>query len=178
MKWDDRKDKYPATAFLVLRALLAGSVQLERLALIDGGSGNLDEWESPSKFDDSIVGFISKMVNLSCVCLTFKQINVDYMNGIKQRVTEEVVAMRPSLWFHIGRSVPKASDAGVPSIHYHQIVQPMSFDLPLVMDAPLKCVTGSPQITGSQDDVVSVEEEVVKSTMLPSRVKNLIITDQ
>ena len=178
MKWDDRKDKYPATAFLILRGLLANSAQLERLALIDHGSGKLDEWESPSKFADSIVGFVSKMVKLSCVCLTFKQINADFMNGIKQRVAKEVVAKRPSLWFHLGHSIPKISDAGVPTIHYHQIVQPMTFVLPFAMDTPLTCVTGSPQITGSQDDFVSVEEEVVKSTMLPSRVRNLIITYQ
>ena len=52
------------------------------------------------------------------------------MKGIKERVEEEVVKLRPSLWFHLGRTIPEASDHGVPAIHYHQIVYPMSFIMP------------------------------------------------
>jgi len=52
------------------------------------------------------------------------------MTEIKKRVELEVVTERPSLWFHLGRNIPQASDAGVPPIHYHQIVEPVSFVMP------------------------------------------------
>jgi len=52
------------------------------------------------------------------------------MKTIKQRVEEEVVTERPSLWFHLDRPVPEASDPGVPPIHYFEIVEPPPFDIP------------------------------------------------
>lgn len=56
--------------------------------------------------------------------------DVDVMNAIKSRVEEEVVPERPSLWFHLDRILPKASDQSVPPIHYHQMVNPVSFVMP------------------------------------------------
>jgi len=115
---------------LILEALLAESTQLERLVLVDGGTGNLPGWSHPPEFADFLVGFVATMPTLSCFCVTFNQMDIFLAKDITQRVTEEVVGMRLSLWFHLDRAVPKASDPGVPPIHYHQIVEPISFDMP------------------------------------------------
>jgi len=40
------------------------------------------------------------------------------------------VTERPSLWFHLDRILPKASDQSVPPIHYHQMVNPVLFVMP------------------------------------------------
>ena len=125
LKWNHKEAVYPETVLSILKALLAESVPLERLVLIDDGIAKLPDWNPPPDFADFIVDFASKMVNLSCFCITFNQMDAELMNGIKQRVIEEVVAKRRSLWFHLGRAIPKASDVGVPSIHYHQIVEPI-----------------------------------------------------
>jgi len=72
------------------------------------------------------------MKHLTCYCLTFYQMDVDLIKSIKNRVEEEVLVAERlySRWFHLSRKVPQASDPGVPSIHYHQIVEPPSFDMP------------------------------------------------
>jgi len=114
---------------LILKALLEKSPLLERLVLIDGGSDILP-LSPPHKFLDHILEFASKMTHMSCFCVTFNQLAVDLMKEIKERVENEVVAERPSLWFHLDRNIPEASDVGVPSIHYHEIVKPASFVLP------------------------------------------------
>jgi len=49
-----------------------------------------------SKF---LVEFASKMDHLTSCCLTFNHLSLDLMKEIKQRVEEEVVTERPSLWF-------------------------------------------------------------------------------
>jgi len=134
LKWSHKEDVYAEATLQILKAIRTECVQLERLVLIDDGIAKLPGWNPPPDFADFIVDFASKMANLSCFCITFNQIDADLMNGIKQRVDDEVVTMRCSLWFHLGRVIPKASDVGVPSIHYHQIVEPVSFVLPVDMD--------------------------------------------
>jgi len=129
LEWSHDDDEYPATILLLLKAVLEKSVDLKRLVLIDG-SGNLPNWSHPPEFADSLVTFAAKMSHMTCCCVTFNHLDVDLMKGIKERVEEEVVQVRPSLWFHLGRSIPEASDPGVPAIHYHQIVYPMSFLMP------------------------------------------------
>jgi len=127
---DCKEDVYPATFFSILKALLKGSVQLERVALVDAGSGKLPDWKHPPEFVDFLVDFVTKMTHLTCCCLTFNQLGVKLTKEIKPRVEKEVVTDRPSLWFHLDRVLPEASDPGVPAIHYHQIVHPISFFIP------------------------------------------------
>ena len=127
---DHKGDVYPATAFSILKSLLKASAKLERLALIDAGSEKLPDWKNPPEFADFLVGFTAKMTHMTCCCITFNQIDASLTEEIKQRVEKEVVVERPSLWFHLDRALPEASDPGVPAIHYHQIVNPISFVMP------------------------------------------------
>lgn len=55
---------------------------------------------------------------------------LSHREGETERIAQEVVPTRPSLWFHLDRALPEASDPGVPWIHYHPMVDPMSFFLP------------------------------------------------
>jgi len=130
LKWKHEDDNYPSTALSILKAILEKSVLLERLALIDGGSDNLPIWIHPPDFADFLVKFAAKMSHLTCCCLSFKQLDCFPIVNVKHRIAQEVVRMRPSLWFHMDRSLPQASDPGVPWVHYHQLVDPMSCDLP------------------------------------------------
>ena len=143
MRWDHHKeDVYPATASLILKAFLKEAIRkestktsiheskLERLVLIDAGTIPLPDWKHPPEFSDFLVDFTAKMTHLTCLCLAFKQMDGVLMKAIKERVEEEVVIERPSLWFHLGRDIPNVSDPGVPAIHYHQMVNPMHFSTP------------------------------------------------
>ena len=130
LEWNHDEEDYPSAALSILKAILEKSVLLERLVLIDGGSDNLPIWNQPPEFADFLVEFASKMPHLTCCCLSFKQLDSFPIVNIKQRIAHEVVRVRPSLWFHIDRSLPEASDPGVPWVHYHEIVDRMSFVLP------------------------------------------------
>ena len=121
---------YPEVTLSILKAILEKSVLLERLVLIDGGSENLSMWNHPSDFADFMVKFASNMTHLTCCCLSIKQLDCFPIVKVKQRIANEVVPMRPSLWFHSDRALPEASDPGVPWIHYHRMVDPMSFFMP------------------------------------------------
>jgi len=125
LEWSHEDEENPATALLFLKAILEVSVNLERLALIDGGSYESFALSPPPVLANFLVEFTSKMNHLTCCCLTFNPLSVDLMKEIKQRVEEEVVTERTSLWFHLGRRIPEGSDSGVPWIHYHQIERPM-----------------------------------------------------
>lgn len=126
LEWNHEENVYPETTISILEALLNEAVKLERLALIDAGSREFPDWKHPSEFADFVVGFVEIMTHMTCCCLTFKQMDGDLMISIKDRVENEVINDRPLLWFHLDGAIPKASDPGVPSIHYHQIVDPVS----------------------------------------------------
>ncbi len=136
LKWKHGGDDYTATVLSILEFLLENKkfLLLERLVLIeDGGSQNKRKrrrWTAsppPPGFFDRLLDFASKMTHMTCCCLTFNQMDPKLMKEIKERVELEVVKERPSLWFHLGREIPQA---GVPLIHYHQIVEPVSFVMP------------------------------------------------
>jgi len=143
-EWNHEEDGYPTTVLSILKILREKSPLLERLVLIDGGFCSysltvndgfrlelpLPSLSPPHKFSELLLEFTSKMTHMTCCCLTFRRLAVNLLKEITERVEEDVVAERPSLWFHLGRNIPKASDAGVPSVHYHEIVEPVSFVLP------------------------------------------------
>lgn len=76
------------------------------------------------------------MEQMSCCCLTFNQMDVDLVEEINHRIKQEMIEKRRFLWFHLGSTVPEASDVGVPPIHYHEMVEPVSFTMPIVMETP------------------------------------------
>ena len=106
------------------------SVLLERLTLIDGGSDKLPFWINPPGFADALVEFTAKMSHLSSCCLTFNQLDCFLIVHVKKRIAEEVVSIRPSLWFYLDRGLPDVSDLNVPGIHYYEMVNPKSFVMP------------------------------------------------
>lgn len=134
LKWNYQYEDFLGTILSLLSAILKESVLLERLVLIDGGPSNSSSYTYLPGLDDAFVNFAAKMTHMTCCCITSNQIDSDHMKAIKQRVEEEVLPERPSLWFHMGRTVPEASDTTMPPIHYCQIVDPQSFDMPRVFE--------------------------------------------
>jgi len=131
LKWNNHEDdEYPGFALLLLKAIREKGVHLERLVLIDGSSKDTSFWSPPPDFANLLVELTTKLEHLTCCCITFNHLSVDLMKETKQRVEKEVVTERPSLWFHLDRRIPEASDYGVPWIHFHEIVHPMSFTIP------------------------------------------------
>ena len=137
LKWHNKEDDYPTTVISILNDLLGNekssekSLFLERLVLIEDGDSEVNSPSPPPPgFSDRLLEFTPKMTHMTCLCITSNHMDPDLMTEIKKRVELEVVTERPSLWFHLGRNIPKAFDAGVPLIHYNQIVEPVSFVLP------------------------------------------------
>jgi len=147
-EWNHKEDGFPTTALSILEVLREKSPLLERLVLIDGGSvdgGFRELWtvndygmwteslpslSPPHKFSDLLLEFASKMTHMTCCLITFEQLAVDLMKEVEERIEKEVVAERPSLWFYLDRKIPKAPEGGVPSVHFHEIVEPVSFVFP------------------------------------------------
>jgi len=126
LKWDPEEDGI--TLFWLLKYLLgSSSLQLERLVLIAESSKNGPDWNHPIKLPDFIVDFALKMKRLVCCCIVFDLLNPNLIKEVQQRIVKEVVPIRPSFWFHLGREVPLASNLSVPSIHYHEMVEPMVY---------------------------------------------------
>ena len=126
MKWDPEEDGI--TLFWLLKYLLgSSSLQLERLVLIAESSKNGPDWNHPIKLPDLIVKFALKMKRLVCCCIVFDRMDSNLIKEIQQRIAKEIVLIRPSLWFHLGREKPLASDPSVPSIHYHEMVDPIIY---------------------------------------------------
>jgi len=105
-------------------------LKLEERFQINVPCEKLPDWQPPPEFADFLVDFTAKMTHMTCCLITFHQINTGLMQKIKERVENEVVTERPSLWFHLDHAIPEASDPGVPAVHYHQIVKPISFVMP------------------------------------------------
>jgi len=123
-----------SSGFLVelLNAVLASSSNLQRLALIgpnlvEGALYRTDPTEGTTT--NSLVQFASKMTHLSCLLMVVGQLDPALIEEVKRKITAEILPSRPSLWFSIGRQLPQATDPDVPSIHFHEMVDPRNYML-------------------------------------------------
>ena len=87
---------------------------------------------SPDRYDkqlqDSILPFVKEMPHLVALCLAGFPID---SSVVEEQFMAEVVPDLPSFWFHLGPTLPKASDISVPRIHHEGIVYPIDpFDAP------------------------------------------------
>jgi len=93
------------------------------------------ECKTPSIFcdfplADFLIQFCSKKKHLTCLSLTFFNLDDALIDQVNQRMAEEVLSERPSLWFYLGNRFPEASDPTVPSVHYHEMIHSNYFDPP------------------------------------------------
>ena len=116
----------------LLKSFFKHSPQLERLCLLDGEYDSSSEWgilEDPSELSDYIVKFALELPHLVALCISFyhpdREFGFDLTNQVTQRVTEEVLPLKPSFWFHLGwEDRPMPSFTSVPLIHYQEMVSP------------------------------------------------------
>lgn len=72
-----------------------------------------------------LVEFATLMERLVALCFAGFRTTPTVARKVKRRIVKEVVPVRPSFWFYIGRQLPLANDTSVPRIHYNEIVCPV-----------------------------------------------------
>ncbi len=108
----------------LLRELVIASPCLERLVLIAKRPCYQQNRLHPTLLEDFLFSFVSQMKNLAALCLVGFEMDPIVLAGVKQRLKQEILRVRPSLWMHIGPELPNATDPSVPKIHYDDIVNP------------------------------------------------------
>lgn len=79
---------------------------------------------------DFLVNFSLEMKHLSCLSLSLERLDPTLIQQVLQRIKEEVLPTRPSLWFHLDNAIPDAADSSVPKVHYHEMIYTNYFDPP------------------------------------------------
>ena len=110
---------------MLFQYLVEFSPKLERL-VVHGSSPINDDicWEAPIDLGQLLIEFLSKMKCLIIFSFTGYNIQPDVQEAVRAHVAAEIRPDRPSFWFHLGKSLPKANDPDVPRIHYDEIVKP------------------------------------------------------
>ncbi len=86
-------------------------------------------WKKLPKAADFLVNFALKMERLVCCCLV-DWIRLSLIKKIQERIENDVLPQRRSLWFYLGQAEPCASDPDVPGIHFHEMVNPVPYTPP------------------------------------------------
>lgn len=126
LEWFNHQDNFSET-LLLLRQLLKCSSHLERLLLHDvcaPSDSTFIRRQLSSDFGDQVVHFAFVMDHLVALCLTGIGVNPVAVAKVRERVKKEVLPLRPSLWFHMDRDLPKGNDLEVPRIYYDEMVNP------------------------------------------------------
>ena len=72
---------------------------------------------------NDLVSFVADMERLVAFCLAGIRIDPDIAQIVVQRLTDEILPLRPALWFHLGKDVPQVGDPCVPRVHYDEILK-------------------------------------------------------
>lgn len=104
---------------LVLTSLMRFASDLERVNLSFVCNVTPPDWDYP--IADFLVKFALKMKRLTCLCLCFYGIDRALLTEANRRIVEEVVPLRPALWFHLDNGPPNPADRSVPTVHYHEM---------------------------------------------------------
>ena len=62
--------------------------------------------------------FVSKTESLVVLCLVGFEMDINVLEGVQERLHQEIISQSFSLWIHIGPKLPNATDPSVPKIHY------------------------------------------------------------
>ena len=79
---------------------------------------------------DFLVDFTMEMKHLSCLSLSFGQLDENLIEKVRQRIKKEILPGRPSLWFHLSSEIPDVGDPSVPKVHYVEMIDTNYFDPP------------------------------------------------
>jgi len=82
-------------------------------------------WKSRINLGQQLIKFLSKMKCLVAFSFTGYTIQPDVQEVVHSHVATEILPSRPSFWYHLGKSLPKANDPDVPRIHYDEIFNPI-----------------------------------------------------
>ena len=72
-----------------------------------------------------------KLERLTCLSLTLYELKDSMLfEEVNRRILEEVLPVRPALWFHFGNNFAEASDPSVPAVHHREMIITNNFDPP------------------------------------------------
>ena len=72
-----------------------------------------------------------KLERLTCLSLTlYEQKDSMLFEEVNRRILEEVLSVRPALWFHFSNNFAEASDPSVPAVHHREMIITNNFDPP------------------------------------------------
>jgi len=99
---------------------------LERLVL------HQDDWtpitDNLSSLPVTLDELVSQLENLVVLCITHPVADL-VAEAVREMFQTKVLAHRPSFWYHIGDDLPHDTDAGVPRVHFEEIIQPLPYFL-------------------------------------------------
>ncbi len=113
---------------LLFKALLKCSSHLERFVFLDGRWNEYKRDHCSCRPNNllfqanDLVSFVADMERLVAFCLAGIRIDPDIAQIVVQRLTDEILPLRPALWFHLGKYVPQAGDPCVPRVHFDEIL--------------------------------------------------------
>jgi len=111
---------------LLLKKLLKVSDHLERLVLNDKSAQYNPKrfhWDCSAKMEPLLIEFANKMNCLLALCIAGFSIDPAVAIKVNRRVETEIIPIRNSFYFYIGRELPLASELDCPRIHFDGIVQ-------------------------------------------------------
>ncbi len=115
LHWDEI---YPEQFPMLLDDIAWISPLLERLVVhIDRNrSYTYDENSLPIKLEKTIKNAVVKMKHLNLLCLVGFPLSSNVVRKVNERVTRDVLPLRPALKFYLGETFPNATDPTVPRI--------------------------------------------------------------
>lgn len=101
---------------------------LERL-VVDMERNTYGTWDDSGfaiPMEDQIIDAVKEMKHLVLLCLIGFSFSDDIVHRVQQRLTLEVLPLRPALRFYLGESFPDATDPTVPRIHCNEMIHPQA----------------------------------------------------
>ena len=82
-----------------------------------------DHWDPLNS--DVVVRFVSSAQHLIALCLIDECFSQSAIDGVSQRLKNEILPSRPAFWFHIGLQLPSSVDDTVPRIYHESLINPL-----------------------------------------------------
>lgn len=112
----------------LMEALLESSEDLkyfERLVLRVYVREKCYGFDSNAQFEEFILKFAKGMKKLVCLGIFGFPFKRSAVRVIQQKLRKEVLPLRPTFWFRLGKELPVENDTSVPRIHYDEMVRPI-----------------------------------------------------
>jgi len=112
---------YLSSALLLLKFLRTSASHLERISL-QFNCQTFFIGIPDFNLADFLVQFIFKMKHLTALCLVFYELYPSLIRQVNQKIAEEILPLRPALWFYLDRKIPNGVEPSVSAVYYSDMV--------------------------------------------------------